>query len=95
MLLVFAAFIVFVVFGLRSTRALGITALDLDWIVCTVALIFVPELPSSPGKVAVLIVKLMGMMIDGGFAAVISRMAEVAQGRPLPEVSPMLSPAFC
>ncbi|MEE4378137.1 MAG: SRPBCC family protein [Candidatus Competibacteraceae bacterium] len=42
-----------------------------------------------------LIVTLMGLRIDGDFAAMISRMAEVAQGRPLPEVPPKLTPAFC
>ncbi|GAB4197174.1 MAG: hypothetical protein Tsb002_31120 [Wenzhouxiangellaceae bacterium] len=42
-----------------------------------------------------LIVTLMGIKVDGDFAAVVSRMAEAANGRPVPQDPPKLSPVFC
>lgn len=42
-----------------------------------------------------LVVALMGFTVDRDVAAMISRMAEVAKGRPLPDTPPRLASAFC
>jgi len=82
MLLTFAAFIAFIVFQLRPARALGVVALDIGWLICTVPLIFVPALLTEPGKAAVLIVAvLVGGLAIAQMAGIRAALRDPVQGR--------------
>lgn len=78
----FAGLIIVAVSHMQPARALLITALDLGWIICTVPLIFVSELLSDPGKVAVLVVAmLVGLLALAQMAGIRALLRDPVAGR--------------